>query len=138
MLILNCSEQADRLSWSIDLENSCWLDSSWEIGVMETHLLVPSADIGVYVTMAAGKPIVTRVSFPNQRIWSFATLINANFLLQIFFDQFVKPLYYISNHCLKVLPGGVAAEDGKIETGDTITHINSKLVVQLSNRYIRE
>ena len=29
--------------------------------MMETHLLVPSADLGVYVTLASGKPIVTKV-----------------------------------------------------------------------------
>ena len=54
-------EQVDRMKWRINLENSCWLDVSWETGMMETHLLVPSADLGVYVTLASGKPIVTKV-----------------------------------------------------------------------------
>ncbi|XP_023322635.1 uncharacterized protein LOC111697002 isoform X2 [Eurytemora carolleeae] len=90
--ILDLAEQADRMRWKINLENSCWLDVSWETGMMETHLLVPSADLGVFVTLASGKPIVT-----------------------------------------KVLPGSVAAEDGKIEIGDTLTHINGELVINQMN-----
>jgi hypothetical protein len=51
----------DKVTWQLDLTNSCWLDSSWELPQLETHLLVPAADLGVYVSLAAGRPVVTQV-----------------------------------------------------------------------------
>ncbi len=51
----------DKITWQLDLTNSCWLDSSWELPQLETHLLVPAADLGVYVSLAAGRPVVTQV-----------------------------------------------------------------------------
>jgi len=90
--IINFAEMLDEQGWQLDLENCCWLDCTLELPVRESHLLVPTADLGVYITMVSGKPIVT-----------------------------------------KVLRGSVAAEDGKVEIGDTITHINNQLVVNTEN-----
>ena len=61
----------DGVNWELELSNSCWLDRSWQLPQLETHLLVPAADLGVYVSLADGRPVVTQVRMLNS--WNILT-----------------------------------------------------------------
>ena len=59
---LSLARSVDRHSWTgLDLTNWCWLDMTWTLPVEESHELVPASDLGVYITLVEGKPVVTSV-----------------------------------------------------------------------------
>ena len=59
---LSLARTVDSHTWDyLQLNNWCWLDVSWSLPIEETHELVPSADLGVYITLVDGRPVVTNV-----------------------------------------------------------------------------
>jgi hypothetical protein len=59
---LSLARSADSHTWTgLDLHNWCWLDTTWKLPVEERHELVPTTDLGVYITLVGGKPVVTSV-----------------------------------------------------------------------------
>jgi len=62
LAILSMARCLDNHTWTVlDLGNWCWLDTTWELPVEERHELVPAADLGVYITLVEGKPVVISV-----------------------------------------------------------------------------
>ena len=59
---LALARSADSQPWTgIDLANWSWLHVTWKLPVVECHELVPASDLGVYVTLVEGMPLVTNV-----------------------------------------------------------------------------
>ena len=60
--ILAMARSVDNHTWTdMDLRNLCWLDTTWKLPLEERHELVPTTDLGVYITLVEGKPVVTSV-----------------------------------------------------------------------------
>ena len=60
MKILEAATQLDRLTWRLEGEGE-WLDFGWGEPVSRHHQLVPTKDLGVYITLVEGRCIVTDV-----------------------------------------------------------------------------
>ena len=58
--LLEVATRLDKLTWRLDGEGE-WLDFGWGEPVTRQHQLVPTKDLGVYITLVEGRCIVTDV-----------------------------------------------------------------------------
>ena len=53
---------ADRHRWEhLALDNTSWLDVTWQLPPVVRHEFVPASDLGVAVVLVSGWPVVTSV-----------------------------------------------------------------------------
>ena len=58
--LLEVATLLDKLTWRLEGESE-WLDFGWGEPVTRQHQLVPTKDLGVYITLVEGRCIVTNV-----------------------------------------------------------------------------